>query len=197
MKVLVIGASGTIGKALVQVLKDGGHEVIEASRSGAVRVDLGEPESIAAMYETVGPVDAVACTAGRAAYGSLEELKDADFDRALSEKLMGQINLVRLGIPHLSDKGCFILLSGLWGRSPQPGATAIAPVNAGIEGFVRAAALELPRGMRINVVSPPLVRETAIARGLGDHGLPAADVARAFVALLGGTMTGKTIFPGD
>ena len=196
MKVLVIGASGIIGKAVSQALT-GDHEVIEASRSGAVRVDLGDRESINAMYQGLGRVDAVICTAGQAAFGPLGELHDADFEEGLRNKLMGQIYLVRLGMPNLNDRGSFTLISGLWGRDPMPGASVIAPVNAGIEGFARAAALELPRGIRINVVSPPLVRETSVAMGLGEHGMPASEVASAFVKLLTGTVNGTTLFPGD
>ncbi len=196
MRVLVIGANGTIGKHVVAALRPT-HEVVEASRKGAVKVDLSDSETIDAMYRKVGSVDAVVCTAGSAPVGSLTQMNETAYQQSFRSKLLGQINLVRLGIDYVNDEGSFTLISGVWGRSPRPGACVIAPTNAGVDGFVRAAALELPRKIRVNAVSPPLVRETAVARGLGNHGLPAADVARAFVTLITGEANGTTVYPGD
>lgn len=196
MRVLVIGANGTIGREVAAALA-GTSEVIVASRKGAVKVDLSDSETIAAMYQAVGSIDAVICAAGGAPVGSLTEMNETAYQQSFRSKLLGQINLVRLGIDYVNDGGSFTLISGVWGRSPRPGACVIAPTNAGVDGFVRAAALELPRKIRINAVSPPLVRETAVARGLGNHGLPAADVARAFVKLVTGNANGTTVYPGD
>lgn len=196
MRVIVVGATGTIGSAVVAALS-ARHEVVAVgNKSGAIRVDLVSTESITRMLTAIGSFDALVCTAGRAAFGSLDELKDADFQLGLSNKLMGQVNLVRIGRQFANDRASFTLTSGLLSREPMKGSASISMVNAGIEGFARAAALELPRGIRINVVSPPWVTETLIARKMDPSiGLPAATVAQAYLAGVEGTATGQIIDP--
>jgi NAD(P)-dependent dehydrogenase (short-subunit alcohol dehydrogenase family) len=194
MRVLVVGATGTIGAPVVEALRSG-HEVIGASRSeGPVRVDITRPESIADMYAQVGQVDAVVSCAGGAAWKPLAELTDADFEMSLSYKLMGQVNLVRRGVRYVRDGGSFTLTSGILAQHPIPNSAATSLVNAALEGFGRAAALELPRGIRINVVSPDWVSETLAAMGQDPaKGVPAAEVARVYVASVTGRDTGKVI----
>jgi NAD(P)-dependent dehydrogenase (short-subunit alcohol dehydrogenase family) len=194
MKVLVVGATGTIGKAVVQALTPR-HEVVAVGHSGgALRVDLADKESLAGLFEASGRVDAVICTAGAARFGIFAKLTDEDYQVSLNSKLMGQVNLVRLAIASVADRGSFTLTSGTLSQSPMPGSAAISMVNAGLEGFVRAAALELPRGIRINVVSPPWVTETLKAMKMDPSpGTPAAVVARAYVRSLEGRGTGLTL----
>jgi NAD(P)-dependent dehydrogenase (short-subunit alcohol dehydrogenase family) len=173
MKILVIGATGTIGESVRRAL-EGKHEVLQASHSrSALRVDLADPDSIRNLYAKTGRLDAVVSVAGQAAFRPLIALSDADFDLSLKNKLMGQVNVVRLGIDSLADKGSFTLTSGNWSRYPVPGSAAVSLVNSGIEGFVRAAVLELPRGLRINGVAPALLRETLIALKNGSKLRPA------------------------
>ncbi len=196
MRIIVVGATGTIGSAVVAALS-AQHDVVSVGhKSGAIRVDLASIESILQLFRTVEAFDALVCAAGRAAFGSLDELKDADFQLGLSNKLMGQVNLVRIGRQYIHDNGSFTLTSGVLSREPMKGSASISMVNAGLEGFARAAALELPRGIRINVVSPPWVTETLIARKMDPSiGLPAATVAQAYLAGIEGTATGQTIDP--
>lgn len=194
MKILVVGATGTIGRAVSGALR-GVHDVVGASRKGEIPVNIEDSASIKRMYDQLGKIDAVICAAGQAAIAPFHELSEADHLLGLRNKLLGQVNLVRLGVSHMNDEGSFTLTSGLWGRDPKPGATAMAPVDAGIEAFARAAALELPRGIRVNVVSPPLVRETSIKMGWGQHGIRAAVLAESYVKLLAGTQNGVTLIP--
>lgn len=196
MRVIVIGATGTIGSAIVAALS-ARHEVVAVgNKRGAIRVDLASTESIERMFDAVGTFDALVCAAGRAAFASLDDLKDADFQLGLSNKLMGQVNLVRIGRQYIHDNGSFTLTSGVLSREPMKGSASISMVNAGLEGFARAAALELSRGMRINVVSPPWVTETLIARKMDPSiGLPAATVAQAYLVGVEGTATGQTLDP--
>ena len=196
MRVLVVGATGTIGSAIVQALTPK-HEVIGVShRQGAVRVDLADPTSIAQMYRAVGRVDAVISAAGEARFAPLAQLTDEDFALSLRSKLMGQVNLVRLGLTSVADGGSFTLTAGSLARHPSPGSGAISIVNAGVEAFAGAASLELPRRLRINTVSPPWVTETLRALGMDPSGgLPAAKVARAYVASVEGTLTGQVLEP--
>ena len=194
MRVLVIGGSGTIGRAVVQALR-AEHEVLSAARGeGDVHVDITSPDSIRQMYWQVGRVDAVVSAAGGGAWKPLDQLTDPDFEHSLHYKLMGQVNVVRLGFEHVSDGGSITVTSGVLAQEPMPGSGAISLVNAGLEGFARAAALEAPRGIRVNVVSPPWVTETLQAMGMDPRGgMPAADVAQAYVDAVRGTHNGQVL----
>lgn len=196
MRIIVIGATGTIGRAVVEALASR-HEVIPVShKSTRTTVDLASPDSIKAMYKATGMVDGVISAAGLAKFSPLAKLSDDDFAFSLSNKLMGQVNLVRIGFDHVRDNGRFVLTSGILARSPMPGSAAISLVNAGLEGFARAAAIEAPRRIRVNVVSPPWVEETLRALGMDpSNGLPAATVAKAFVRAVEGDENGAVIEP--
>lgn len=192
----MIGATGTIGSAVVQVLE--AHEVLGASRSrSALSIDLAFPDSIRDLYANVGRLDAVVCAAGDGVFRPLLDLTDADFAFCLDNKLMGQVNLVRFGVDLLADGGSFTLTTGILSRQPMPGSAAISISNAGLEGFVRAAALELPRGLRINAVAPGWVRETLVAMKMDpDIGTPAREVAQTYARAVEGSMTGQILDVG-
>ena len=199
MQIILIGASGTIGSAIDDALSPN-HDLVRVGRtSGDRHADLSDPASIQSLYDEVGPFDAVVSAAGNAAFNPLRELSDDDFDLSLSSKLMGQVNLVRYGLPHISTDAnpSFTLVSGVLSQEPMPGSAAISMVNSGIEGFMRAAALEA-EDVRVNVVSPPWVSETLEAMGEDpSDGLPAATVAKAFVDSVESDVTGKVIDARD
>ncbi|MFE0757070.1 short chain dehydrogenase [Inquilinus sp. NPDC058860] len=191
MKIIVIGAGGTIGSAVAAAL-EGRHEVVRASRGESPSVDMEKPASIAALLESTGPVDAVLCCAASARMAPLDAPDEA-FLQGLRGKLLGQVALLRLALPHLRDGGSLTLTAGTIDPA-MAGAAFGALVNAGLEAFVRAAALELPRGLRVNAVSPGWVRETLQAMDRGG-GTPAAEVARAYVDAVEGTAQGQVIRP--
>lgn len=195
MKIILVGASGTIGAAIDDALSDD-HDLVRVGRSsGDVHVDLSDPDSIHALYDEVANFDAVVCAAGNAAFNPLEDLSDDDFALSVSSKLMGQVNLVRYGLPHVSTDAnpSLTLVSGVLSTNPTPGSAAISMANSGVEGFARAAALEAD-DVRVNVVSPPWVSETLEAMGQDpSDGLPAATVAQAFIDSVEGDMTGDII----
>lgn len=194
MKVIVIGATGTIGKAIVQAIGNR-HEVIPASFSkSAIKVDIADSRSIGKMFQATGRVDAVISAAGLAKFGPMTSLMDEDFALGLSNKLMGQVNVVRLGMDYINDGGSFTLTSGILSRKPMKGSAAISLVNAGLEGFGRAAALEMPRGIRMNIVSPNWVIDTLKAFNMDPSiGTPVEAVAQAYVRALEGSMNGEVI----
>jgi NAD(P)-dependent dehydrogenase (short-subunit alcohol dehydrogenase family) len=196
MRILIVGATGTIGRAIVSALSTG-NEVISASlQRAALKVDVADPASIQQMYGSLGKLDAVVCAAGQAKFAPLDQLSDADFRFCLDNKLMGQVNIVRYGFEHMEDGGSFTLTTGILAQAPMPGSAAISLVNAGLEGFVRAAALEAPRRIRVNAVSPPWVTETLQALKMDtSQGLPAAVVARAYLRSVTGTDTGSILKP--
>ncbi len=194
MKVIVIGATGTIGRAIVQAIGNR-HEVIPVSFSkSAIKVDIADRASIARMFGATGRVDALICAAGLAAFGPMITLADADFALGLNNKLMGQVNLVRSGTDYINDNGSITLTSGILSRRPMKGSTAISLVNAALEGFGRAAALEMPRGIRINVVSPNWVIDTLKVFNMDPAiGTPVEVVARTYMQALEGSMNGAVL----
>ena len=194
MKILIVGGTGTIGTAVTTTLGSRHERIPVGHTSGDFQVDLADSDSIDQLYADVGPIDAVVSCAGEAAFGSLDNLSDDDFETSLSNKLMGQVNLVRRGVDHVRDGGSFTLTSGVLAQEPMKGSAAISLVNAGVEGFVRAASLELPRDLRVNVVSPPWVAETLEAMGQDPSGgVPAAVVAKAYAISVEGDITGAVI----
>lgn len=195
MRILVVGASGTIGRAVVAALVSE-HEVLEATRKGPVTVDISDPASIRSMYASIGSIDAVVSAAGDAKFKPFDQLTDEDFAFSLQNKLMGQVNLVRYGMERVRDAGSFTMTSGILSRAPMIGSGAVSLVNAGLEGFARSAALEAPRGIRVNIVSPPWVTETLVAYGMDPSiGLTAETVARAYVKSVLGSATGTVLEP--
>jgi NAD(P)-dependent dehydrogenase (short-subunit alcohol dehydrogenase family) len=192
VRVIVIGATGTIGRAVADAL-GARHDVARASRRGPVRVDVGDPASIDALFAEVGHVDAVVCCAASGGMTPLDAPSDEAFWAGLDGKLIGQVNLVRHALPHVRDGGSVTLTSGRF-PAPVPGSSLGYLVNAGLEAFVHAAAVETPRGVRLNAVSPGWVRETLVDLGMDPAaGSPVADVARTYVDAVEGTAHGRTL----
>lgn len=158
MKVLVIGASGHLGQGAVAALRPN-HEVITASRSGDVSVDLNDPSSIAAMFAKVGKIDAIVSCTGKVPFKPLEEMSRQDFFDGFTDKVMGQVELVLQGVDYLNDGGSITLTTGILEREPIKTGSVASLANGALESFVMAAAIELPRGIRINVVSPSVLVE--------------------------------------
>lgn len=199
MKVLVVGASGLIGSAVVEALKTRGDEVIEASRSGKHKVDLTDPVSIKALFNEIGKVDAIAATAGHTPFKPLKEMEVSDFEAGLDDKFLGQVSLVKIGTEFLNDGGSFALMSGVLGDDPIIMGSVASSVNGAIQAFTRAAAIELPRGIRINNIAPTILAEAkpaVIALFPGEIPVPAFEVGQAYVKAIHGAHTGQTIRVG-
>ncbi len=197
MKIVVVGATGTIGGKVVEALS-ARHDVVGVSRSTDVKVNLEEPATIRALFERVREVDAVICCAGSAVFKRFAELNDADYEVGIRSKLMGQVSLVRIAKDRLRDGGSITLTTGTLATHPIMGGASISMVNAGLEGFVRAAAIELPRKLRINAVSPPWVKETLIRLSMDPTaGLASAEVSKAYVAAVEGSHQGRILDPHE
>lgn len=194
MKIIIIGGTGTIGRAIVETLAPR-HEIIIAGHShGDIQVDITDLASIQAMYKKVNNIDAVILSTGKVHFGALETMTEEEYSIGLKSKLMGQINVVLTGIKHLNDQGSFTLTSGILNHDPIKYGSSASMVNGAIDGFVKSAALELPRGLRINVVSPTVVTESMKDYGpyfRGFESVPASRAALAYSKSVEGLQTGQ------
>lgn len=195
MRILVVGATGTIGSAVVNEMKEEA-EIISASRNNAeIKVDITSTESIMEMYEKVGEIDALVSTTGAAHFASVEELTPELNSIAVNSKLLGQINLVLLGLPFIRDNGSITLTTGILMDDPVVKASSAAMANGGVRAFVKSAAVEMPRGIRINNVSPSVLNESMDVYGplfKGFELVPAKRTALAFRKSIQGAQTGQS-----
>lgn len=184
MKILVIGGTGIIGKAVVELLsKD--HEVIAIGKNGGeYQLDIEDKSAITKMFEDFKDIDGIISATGMAGVGPLHQLTDADFKLAVNNKLMGQVNLLREGLKHVNDNGFILLTTGAASHTPFPGGSAITLACAGLEGFVKAVEFEKDRNIRINVVRPAMVTESMELYKLDvPFSVSASDTARVYQAI--------------
>lgn len=157
MKIIIIGAAGAVGKCAADDLSTR-HEVISVGRnSGDIRADIEDVDSIRAMYREAGKVDAVVSAIGHGHFGAVDEMTSEQFMKGIDHKLLPQVNLVLEGFDYVNDGGSFTLTSGVLNRDPIPGGACAAAANGALDGFVLGAAVDMPRGIRINAVSPEVL----------------------------------------
>jgi NAD(P)-dependent dehydrogenase (short-subunit alcohol dehydrogenase family) len=198
MKAIVVGATGTIGSAVVKKLEKSGYEITAASRNSEISVDIQNPDSIIDLLGRTGKVDAIVCAAGRAAFGEVSKLTDEDFTLSFKNKLLGQIKLMQYGLSYLNPGGTILLTGGIYAYRPMRGSAAIAMVNAALEGFVRAAALETDNDKKVIVIHPPLVAESAKKMGLDPAPfLTAEEVSEAYLDAINYGISGEPFFAKD
>lgn len=205
MNILVIGASGTIGSAVIKELAPR-HNIITAGlSSGDYKVNIEDTSSILSMYQAIQQelgnekLDAVVATLGKVHFGALTEMTEEQFNIGLYNKLMGQIRLVLLGKDFISSAGSFTLTSGILNRDPIQFGSSAAMVNGAIDGFVKSAAIEMPNNLRINAVSP-----TVISEAMKDYApyfrgfkpVSAAEAALAYAKSVEGLQTGQVYTAG-
>jgi NAD(P)-dependent dehydrogenase (short-subunit alcohol dehydrogenase family) len=196
MKILIVGGNGTIGKTVTERLsKD--HEIVIAGRStGDVTVDIASSSSIEKMLKQVGKLDAIVNIAGDAKWDKFENLSEEDFYIGIKSKMMGQVNLVRLGIPFLNEGGSVTLTTGILADEPVDMTTSAAMVNGAIQSFTMAVALEMKNGIRVNVVSADLV-EDAYEKYKdyfpGNTPVPMRKVVDGYIKCLFGRINGEVV----
>lgn len=196
MKIIVVGATGTIGKAIVGELGDR-HEIVRVgNKSGDVHVDITSNESIEAMYNQIGAFDALVSATGAVHFGPLTEIQADQWQLGLDSKLMGQVNLVLQGMKRINDGGSFTLTGGILADEPIRYGASASMVNKALEGFVLGAAVEMERGVRLNIVSPTVLEESLDAYGpyfRGFDAIPAAKAALGYAKSVEGLRTGSVI----
>jgi NAD(P)-dependent dehydrogenase (short-subunit alcohol dehydrogenase family) len=198
MKIVLIGAGGTLGAAVHKTLAGRGHEIVTVGRSrGDLRHDIADPAQVAEMYERVGHVDAVVSAAGDTPWKPITELTAADYEAAFRGKVLSQVELVRQGIGRVAERGSFTLITGVLAREPVPTGSTASMANGAVEAFVRAAAIEIaPR--RVNAVSPTVFTESLADYGDFFPGMEPVDLARvtqAYVRSVEGAQTGQVYVP--
>lgn len=202
LKFIVVGATGVIGTAVARALDPLGKVMRVARSGGDAHVDARSPSDLTAFFETVGSFDHLISLVGaRVPMGALRDLTPADLTLAFEDKVLSQIQLVHAGLGYVRDNGSFTLSAGFLNRDPKPGFSAIAMANGALEGFVKSAALDMDRGVRINSVSPVFVLESLCLAGITDTTpfvtMTAADTALAYVAAVEGQHNGLTLDPRE
>ncbi|KTD25719.1 short chain dehydrogenase [Legionella lansingensis] len=194
MRILIIGASGTIGRAIVNELQSR-HEMISAGfNSGDINVDLKDKHSIEQMFNKIKSVDAVIVAAGKVHFGDFMQMDEEEFSVGLKDKLMGQVNTVLIGRHYVNEGGSFTLTSGVLSDDPIRYGCSASLVNGALRSFVIAAAIEMPKRQRINCVSPTVIAESMENYAeyfRGYEPVPAARVALAYSKSVEGLQTGK------
>ena len=193
-QVIVVGATGLIGSAVVRQLEAEGYAVIGVARGTSPHVDLTNSETIERLFAQIERFEHVVVTAGDARFGELSALDEAAFEVGLRSKLMGQIQVARIAMRHLPPGGSITLTSGELSVAPIPGSSAVALVNGAIDAFVRAAALDLPARRRINAVSPGWLKETLQALGRDARaGVAVSEVASRYVDAVSSDLNGRVL----
>jgi len=200
LRILVIGASGVLGRAIVAELSPRHNIVSAGSKSGDVRIDISDPASIEAGLKAAAPLDAVVCAAGAVNFAALSAIKparieDSSYGLGLANKLMGQVNLTLAAREKLNDGGSITLIAGVLSQVPIAAGSSASMINGALESFAMATAIEMPRGIRINAVSPTVFEESMGSYGpffRGFDPVPVARAARAFSRSVEGLETGKT-----
>ena len=196
MKILIIGGKGTIGKKVSDHFSKKHEVVIGGRSSGDIVVDIANSKSIETMFESIAAIDAVVCIAGEAKWAAFDSMTEEDYYIGLKSKLMGQVNLVRIGQNYLNPGGSFTLSTGILADYPVVLTTSAAMVNGGIHSFVKAVSLELKNGIRINAVSSGLVEDAAVKyEGYfpGHNPIPMKKVINGYVKSVEGKGTGEII----
>ncbi len=160
MKIIIVGATGTMGRHLTSAFEKENEVITAASKGGDIQVDITSTASIENMYQQAGAFDALISTAGPTYVGPWKKLTDKEFRKGVEGKMMGQINLVLIGQHYINPKGSFSLITGALTHDPQKNFANASAANGAVEAFVRAAAIELENGIRINAVSPTVIENS-------------------------------------
>jgi len=193
MKIIIIGATGTIGKHVVKALESKNEIIKVGSKSGDYHVNIADAASIKKLFEQVGPFDALVSTAGDGHFGPLNAMTDTEFRIGINSKLMGQVNLVLIGQHYINPKGSFTLTSGSLSNDPVVFGAAVSAINGALDSFVKAAAIELDNGVRINTVGPDVVEDSPGYFPYFHGHIPVSmhRVAQAYVKSVLGAQTGQ------
>ena len=191
MKIIIVGASGRIGKEVDKALSNS-HDIVRVGlRSGDVQCDYTDIKSVRGMFEKIGEFDSLISVAGGdSTFKLFQDLDDEDYRYGFERKFLGQIRFLKYGKNTIRDNGSFVFTSGFLSHYPNPASIATGPLNAAVDTFVNNTAPMLPRGIRINVVSPaPIIEPGQEGKGL----VTAAETSKLFVQAVEGNITGQVL----
>lgn len=195
MKAIIIGATGTIGKAVATAFAESGYDTLEVSRSSNPPLDIDNAASVTKFFSHCGKADVVISAAGNASFGEIGKLSESDLQNTVNSKLLGQFRVVQSAMKILNPGGTIIVTAGMLAYSPWPGTSAVAMVNAGLEGLVRGAAKETEDDRKVVVMHPPLLAETAKNMNMDHSPWPdAAKVATAYLNAVKSAENGMAFF---
>ena len=196
MRILIIGGQGTIGQPVTKHFQIENEVIVAGRSSGEINIDIADINSIEKGLDTLKKVDAIVCIAGEAKWANFNELTEDDYYIGLRSKLMGQVNLVRIGKDYLTSGGSITLSTGILADDPVVKTTSAAMVNRAIHSFVQAVALEIENGIRVNAVSLGMV-EDAYEKYKdyfpGHNPVPMKKAVNAFVRSVNGKGSGEII----
>lgn len=196
MKIIIVGATGTLGSKIAEELSKR-HDIVKVgSKSGDAQVDITSINSIDSLYKKIGSFDALVSATGSGYFGPFDKMTEDDFYKGIKSKMMGQINLVMRGKDYIAENGVFTLTSGILANDPVPGSVGLSFVNGALNSFVISAANELKKGIRLNVVSPGLVEDSE--KSLGEYfpghiPITMKRMVSGYVKSVEGNITGKVI----
>lgn len=196
MKIIIVGATGTLGSKIAAELEKRHNIVRVGSKSGDMQVDISSSDSIKEFYKKVGAFDALVSATGHGHFGPFDQMTEDDFYKGIKSKMMGQINLVMLGKDLINDNGSFTLTSGILYNDPVPGSVGLSFLNGAINSFVISAANELKRNIRLNAISPGLVEDSEESLGAyfpGHIPVTMKRMVSGYVKSVEGNITGKVV----
>lgn len=196
MNILIVGGNGTIGKVVAKHFRKNNQVLVGGRTAGDLIVDIADSNSIKSMFHNTGKLDAIICIAGEAKWDYLTQLEEEDYYIGIKSKLMGQVNLARIGLNYLNSNGSITLTTGILADDPVIKTASAAMVNGGIHSFVQAATLELDNGIRMNVVSSGMV-EDAYDKYKdyfpGHNPIPMEKVLNGYIRSVNGKANGEII----
>ncbi|WP_194893671.1 SDR family oxidoreductase [Catenulispora pinisilvae] len=182
---IIVGGTGGLGRELVQHFAERGDDVILTSRDLAraeavaaeighgvrgLAADLARPETIGAGLAAVAEVDNLVITAIHQAANSLAAFDITSAVAAVTTKLVGYTETVRVLRDRFQPGASVVLFGGVAKERPHPGSTMVTTFNAGITGLIKTLAVEIAPH-RVNALHPAIVGDSPKWR---DAEIPAA-----------------------
>ncbi|OJJ11727.1 hypothetical protein BKI51_08430 [Alphaproteobacteria bacterium AO1-B] len=176
-RVAVVGGGSGIGRAVAESALKQGADVIISSRDAAklesvaenqsgmtvLPLDMTDATSRTAWADRLGSIDHLVISASSAAHGAFSDLQEDPLRAMFDAKFFGPYLTAKAALPHLRDGGSITFFSGVLSRRPGMNCSGLGAVNGAVESLTYGLALELGPRLRVNCVSPGMIRSDAYA----------------------------------